>query len=119
MTFTMPAYGEMSLTGRYSMSGGGTMRYTLPVVGKQVFTIDPSSYVQWSGNAQEPYVNFKAVQRVRADVMESGSKTSRKVNFDVGIIVKETLKNMDLVFDVEAPEDFSSKGNNRNVSPYR
>lgn len=117
MTFTMPAYGEMSLTGRYSMSGGGTMRYTLPVVGKQAFTIDPSSYVQWSGNAQEPYVNFKAVQRVRADVMESGSKTSRKVNFDVGIIVKETLKNMDLVFDVEAPEDFSIQTQLRSMGP--
>lgn len=49
--------------------------------------------------------------------MESGSKTSRKVNFDVGIIVKETLKNMDLVFDVEAPEDFSIQTQLRSMGP--
>lgn len=107
LSFSMPAFGEMSMTGRYEMSGGGKMVYTLPVVGKQVFTIDPSSYVQWSGNVQDPYVNFKAVQRVRADVMDGGNKTTRKVNFDVGVIVKETLTHMDLAFDVEAPEDIT------------
>lgn len=107
LTFVMPPYGEMALSGRYEMSGGGTMRYTLPVVGTQVFKIDPASYIQWSGNVQEPYVQLKAVQRVRADVVDAAATAPRKVNFDVGIIVKENLKNMDLLFDVEAPEDYA------------
>lgn len=105
LSFSYPPFGNMSLTGRYEMSGGGKMRYNIPVVGAQNFDIVNTSFVSWSGKIEEPYINFKAKQRIRANVPEPGTNQSRKVNFDVGVIVKESLDNMDLAFDLEAVDD--------------
>lgn len=105
LRFQSPPFGTMSLTGRYNLSGGGDVRYNFPVVGRKLFSIDPESYLSWSGKVDNPYINFKAVQRVRADVTEGGN--TRKVDFDVLIVAKEDLSKIDLAFDLEAPDDLS------------
>lgn len=102
--FMLPPYGEMSLIGVYEAQGG-EIRYNFPVVGRKTFNIQPNSTVSFSGRADNPYINFKATQRVRASVLEG--EESRKVNFDVSIQAQETLENLDLRFDLEAPEDMS------------
>lgn len=106
--FVYPPFGEMSLTGRYNLQGGGEVRYNFPVVGRKDFVIDRNSYILWSGNVMNPYIDFVAKQRVRADVTEGG--TTRKVNFDVEIVAKETVDKIDLGFDLAAPEDLSLQG---------
>lgn len=106
--FTYPPYGEMSLMGQYNLSGGGDVRYAFPVVGRKIFSIDPSSNISWSGNVMNPHIDFKATQRVRANVVEGGKP--RNVNFDVQIVAKEQLENLNLAFDVSAPEDLSIQG---------
>ncbi len=106
--FTYPPFGEMSLTGRYNLSGGGDVRYNFPVVGRKDFAIDPNSYLLWNGNVMNPYVDFLAKQRVRANVTEG--EATRKVNFDVKIAAKETVDKIDLGFDLAAPEDLSLQG---------
>lgn len=106
--FTYPPFGEMSLTGRYDLVGGGDVRYNFPVVGRKDFVIDPDSYLSWSGNLMNPYIDFLAQQRVRANVTEGGA--TRKVNFEVQIVAKETVDKIDLGFDLAAPEDLSLQG---------
>lgn len=116
LTFNYPPYGEMSLSGRYDMSGGGTAKYTLPVIGSKIFNVKPDSYLTWTGDPMNPYINFAATQTVKADVETSDNKT-RKVTFDVGIVVKESLDNLKLRFDLSAPDDLDMQTQIKSMSP--
>ncbi|MFC4666413.1 translocation/assembly module TamB domain-containing protein [Falsiporphyromonas endometrii] len=104
LTFTYPPYGEMSLSGRYDMTGGGTAKYTIPVIGSKIFNVSPQSYISWTGDVGNPMINFVATQTIKADVTTTDDK-SRKVNFNVGIVVNETLDHLNLRFDLSAPDD--------------
>ncbi len=97
-------YGEINLRGRYDMSGGGQLQYTLPVVGSKLFSIDPSGYITFDGNAYNPYVDFVATQKVRA---ATGEASGGKTNFLVSIKMKNRLENINLAFDLSAPENLS------------
>lgn len=105
--FTYPPYGEMSLTGRYEMSGGGELSYSLPVVGNKRFTIDPTSTLSWNGPVANPYLNLLATHQVRASVTEAGSSTSQRVNFHVGVSIQDYVSQMNLGFTLSAPENLS------------
>lgn len=104
LRFVYPPFGEMSLTGRYNIENG-EVNYAFPVVGRKMFAIEPSSYLSWSGNVMNPYIGFRATQKVRANVVEGG--TPRTVLFDVSIGAKEQLESIKLAFDLNAPEDLS------------
>lgn len=104
--FTYPPYGEMSLTGRYEMSGGGELSYTLPVVGNKRFVIDPTSTLVWYGAVANPYLNFSAVNRVKANVTNA-SGTTERVNFNVSVGIKDYVSRMNLSFTLSAPENLS------------
>lgn len=105
LQFTHSPYGEMRLTGRYDMKGGGTLRYTLPVVGAKVFNIEPTGYLRFSGDIANPYIQFKASQSVRASVGRGSD--SQKVGFEVSILAQNSLENIDLQFDLLAPENLA------------
>ena len=96
--------GDLTLTGRYTLSGG-LMKYSLPVIAAKEFAIDDGSYVEWTGNPMDPMLNFKATDRTRASVSEGENGGSRMVNFDVSVVVKNRLDNLSFAFDVSAPED--------------
>ncbi len=94
--------GDLSLSGRYTLSGG-RLNYTLPVIPLKEFQVENGSYVEWTGDPMDPTLNIKAAERVRAQVTdESGQRT---VSFDVSVSIRNRLDNMELVFDLEAPED--------------
>ncbi len=97
--------GDLLLYGRYLISDG-LLKYTLPVIPLKTFTVQDGSFVEWSGNVMEPKLNFKAVERVRATVT-SENQSTRQVNFNVSISVANSLKDLALVFDLEAPEDMT------------
>ena len=97
--------GDMSLTGRYTLSGG-MMKYSLPIIPLKEFKFDSGSYVDWRGDLMDPTLSLKATERLRASVSDGGDEgTSRMVNFDVSIAIKNRLSAPDLVFDISAPED--------------
>lgn len=96
--------GDLTLTGRYTLSGG-LMKYALPVIAAKEFAIDDGSYVEWTGNPMDPMLNFKATDRIRASVSEGENGGSRMVNFNVSVVVKNRLDNLSFAFDVSAPED--------------
>ena len=96
--------GDLTLTGRYTLSGG-LMKYALPVIVAKEFAIDNGSYVEWTGNPMDPMLNFKATDRTRASVSEGENGGSRMVDFVVSVVVKNRLDNLSFAFDVSAPED--------------
>lgn len=96
--------GDMSLTGRYTLSGG-IMKYSLPIIPLKEFQINNGSYVDWRGDIMNPTLNLKATERVRASVADGDNGGSRMVNFDVSIAIKNRLDAPDLIFDISAPDD--------------
>ncbi|MDO4692030.1 MAG: translocation/assembly module TamB domain-containing protein [Porphyromonadaceae bacterium] len=105
MQFSYPPFGQMSLIGRYEMSGGGKLHYTMPIVGGKLFNIDPSGYLLFNGDVANPYINFVATQTVRASTGEG--KNAQKTNFVVSIKAQDHIDNIQLAFDLSAPENLS------------
>lgn len=97
-------YGEMNLRGRYEMSSGGTLQYTLPVVGTKTFNIKKEGYIAFDGDLSNPYINLSATQKLRAN---TGDEARTKTNFLVSINLKDKLERIDLSFDLSAPEDLN------------
>lgn len=97
--------GDLTLSGRYTLSGG-MMKYAFPVIPLKEFQIVNGSYVEWTGNPMDPLLNFTATERMRASASDADG-TSRIVNFDVSVVVKNRLDNLSLAFDISAPEDAS------------
>lgn len=89
LTFTMNPLGDVSLSGKYVLSGG-TVRYNPPVISQKIFKITPDSYVDWVGNVADPAFNITAVETVRASVSADG-QDSRSVNFNISINIRNTL----------------------------
>ena len=94
----------MSLTGRYTLSGG-VMKYSLPVIPLKEFRFNTGSYVDWRGDLLNPTLDLKATERMRASVADGEGEASRIVNFDVSIGITGRLESPDLIFDIAAPED--------------
>ena len=57
----MNPLGDVSLSGKYVLSGG-TVRYNPPVISQKIFKITPDSYVDWVGNVADPAFNITAVE---------------------------------------------------------
>jgi len=96
--------GDISLTGRYTLSGG-IMKYSLPIIPLKEFQINNGSYVDWRGDPMNPILNLKATERMRASVADGDDGGSRVVNFDVSIAIKNRLDAPELIFDITAPDD--------------
>ncbi|MCR4764853.1 MAG: translocation/assembly module TamB [Bacteroidaceae bacterium] len=95
--------GDMSLTGRYTLTGG-TMKYSLPIIPLKEFALAQGSYVDWRGDVMNPRLSLTATERVRAAVSD-GDDSSRRTDFDVSVSIKNTLEAPDLSFDLSAPND--------------
>lgn len=108
LQFRYTPQGDMSLTGRYTLTDG-MMKYALPVLPLKEFNITNGSYVEWSGDLMNPTLNFKAVERVRATVGSETQGNSRVVAFDISVDAKNRMKDLSLLFDVDAPEDVEIK----------
>lgn len=105
LTLTSTPEGMMTLLGKYTISEG-VMKYALSVIPLKTFDIAQGSYVEFTGEAMNPSLDFKATEESRASVTdESGSR--RSVKFLSGLSVTGTLSDMELAFTLEAPEDMT------------
>jgi hypothetical protein len=95
--------GDLSLTGRYTLTGG-TIKYSLPVVPLKEFEILSDSYVDWTGDPMDPTLNLKATEKLKASVAEDDG-TSRLVQFEISVVIKNTLDDLSLAFEINAPDD--------------
>ena len=107
--------GDLTLTGRYTLTGG-MMKYALPVIPLKEFQIQNGSYVDWTGNPMDPLLNFRATERMRASESQEDG-TSRMVNFDISIVVKNRLDNLSLAFEIDAPDDASVQNQLAGMGP--
>ena len=105
LTYTMNPLGDVSLSGKYVLSGG-TVRYNPPVISQKIFKITPDGYVEWVGNIADPAFNITAVETVRTNV-SSNDQDARPVNFDISINIRNTLNDLAVSFDLAAPEDLT------------
>lgn len=98
-------YDDLTLNGKYVLRRG-EMKYSLPVIPLQTFTIQEGSYVEFNGDITNPQLNIIATEHNRTTVGGgSGGGTTRAVDFNVGVKLSQTLQNMGLQFILEAPED--------------
>lgn len=96
---------NLRLTGRYTLSNG-EMKYSLPVIPLKTFTIQDGSYIEFNGNAMNPRLNITAIETTKAAVSEQGEQ-SRMVEFECGVVITKTLKEMGLQFVIDAPQDMN------------
>ncbi|MBQ8154116.1 MAG: translocation/assembly module TamB domain-containing protein [Prevotella sp.] len=94
---------NLQLRGRYTLSNG-EMKYSLPIIPLKTFTIQDGSYIEFTGEPMNPTLNITATERTRATVSNS-SGVGRSVEFDCGVVISKTLKDMGLEFTLDAPED--------------
>ena len=94
---------NLQLTGRYTLSNG-EMKYSLPVIPLKTFTIQNGSYIEFTGELMNPTLNITATERTKATVTGTNG-VGRSVDFDCGVSITKTLKNMGLQFTLDAPED--------------
>ena len=105
LSFQSTPQGDMLLSGRYSLSGG-LIRYNMPVISHKTLRIKENSYIDWSGDPFDPYLNLRATERIRANVSTDG-QSSRGVYFDAGIELRQRMENLSLQFTLEALDDAS------------
>lgn len=104
LIYTASALGDNHVTGRYVLTGG-FVRYTPPFISQKIFNIKDGSYVLWNGNIADPSFNITATQTQRSSVKTG--EDSRLVDFDVSIIISNTLKNLDISFDLATTDDIT------------
>ena len=95
----------LRLTGRYTLNNG-EMKYSLPVIPLKTFTIKNGSYIEFTGDAMNPRLNITATEITKASVTTNG-RDGRIVEFECGVVVTKTLKNMGLEFIIDAPQDMT------------
>ncbi len=115
LLYTMNALGDSRISGRYTLSGG-FVRYTPPIIAQKLFNIQEGSFVSWNGNIADPSFNIKAVQTQRASVKD-GEDNSRLVNFDITILITNTLKDLGISFDLATTEDLAIENELQSMAP--
>jgi hypothetical protein len=96
------AQGDMRLNGRYTLSDG-TIRYSIPLIPLTNFSVKKGSYVDWSGDPENPYLNITAYSHARSTVDVDGQK--KAVDFNAGIQLRNNLGNVSVQFILEAPTE--------------
>ncbi|MEG1586852.1 MAG: translocation/assembly module TamB domain-containing protein, partial [Bacteroidales bacterium] len=104
LAFRLTPMGETDLSGRYALTGG-FVRYNMPILPvAKTFNIQNGSYVEWSGQLMDPYINITASENIRTTVTEEG-KGSRVVLFMPMIEIKNRLDDLSVTFTLQAPND--------------
>lgn len=103
--YSINAMQDTRFTGRYTINKG-FVRYTPPLMSEKLFNFKDGSYLAFNGDILNPTLNISAVDEIKASVTQEG-QNSRMVNFDVGLSITNTLRNMNVVFDLSTPDDIA------------
>lgn len=124
-TYSMtPMNTDGRITGRYTISSG-FVRYTpqistgglsMAIMSEKNFKFQEGSYIAFTGDMLNPTLNIRAVDELKANVTQSG-QNSRLVNFDVMLSITNTLKNMNVAFDLSTNDDLTIQNELQGMSP--
>ena len=115
LTYSMNRLGDTRFAGKYELTGG-QVRYTPPVISAKDFTITPGGFVSWTGEMTDPSFSIRAVESVRTTVTMEDQST-RQVNFQISILLSGSLENLDIRFDLAAPEDLTLQNQLASLTP--
>ena len=104
LRYSVDFAGKDDLHGTYVIESG-VFRYTPPVLTQKVFNLVEGSSLTWNGDMLNPQLNLQGTNKVRTSVANESGSGSRLVDFDITAILKNTLSNIDLKFDLEAKND--------------
>lgn len=104
LRYSIDFAGRDKLNGSYIIKSG-VVRYTPPVITQKVFNIVDGSSLTWNGDMLNPQLDLEATNNVRTSVANTSGSGSRLVDFDITTMLKNTLSNIDLKFDLEAKND--------------
>ena len=113
--YTMNPLNTGRMTGRLNINGG-SVRYSPPMMSEKLFDFSEGSYVAFNGEVMNPLLNIHAVDRVRANVTQSG-QNSRLIYFDVLLAVTGSLERMDVTFDLATDDDATVANELATMSP--
>lgn len=95
--------GDMRLNGQLNIPEGD-VEYSLPIRSLHL-SLQPTSYVRWSGDLMNPQLNIAAVDEMKTNLLENGN--SRFVNFLITLNVANTLSAPKITFDLSTNDDMS------------
>jgi hypothetical protein len=105
MTYTLNTQGDSRFTGDFNIASGRIL-YTPPLIAAKDFKISEGSRISWTGDLLDPIFEVTAVEPLRTTVSGSGSDAAlRNVSFDVSIRLRNSLKKIEVLFDLAAPGD--------------
>ena len=105
LNYSLDKMDDSRVTGRYTINKG-FVRYTPPLMSEKLFNFDEGSYVAFNGDMLNPILSLSAIDDLKANVTREG-QDSRLVDFKVKLSVTNSLENMNVAFDLSAPEDIT------------
>ena len=87
-----------------------------PFISEKYFTFDNSSYIAFNGDILNPTLNIIANGTQASTVTTEGSNPVR-VNFNIEARVTNTLSNMNIAFDLSAPNNSAVQSELQSLSP--
>ena len=115
VNYTMDYMNDERFTGRININKG-YVRYAVPVIGEKSFNFQEGSYVEFNGDMLNPILHVNAYDEIRANVAQDGNN-SRVVNFNVEVSVTGTLNEMNVMFDLNCPDDLTITNELKSMSP--
>ena len=115
LEYSMNPMNDGRLTGRFNINSG-FVRYTPPMMSEKKFNFEEGSYVAFNGDMLNPILNIHAVDRMKANVTQSG-QNSRLIDFDVSVGITNTLENMNVAFDLSTDDDITVQNELASMSP--
>ena len=107
LRYSLDFAGKDNMVGVYTISNGN-VRYSPPIISQKIFDITPGSSVTWNGDVLNPQLNITGTQHTKASVTTSDGN-SKLLNFEISAKIGNTLKKMDLMFDITTEDDMAVK----------
>ncbi|MDE6801879.1 MAG: translocation/assembly module TamB, partial [Muribaculaceae bacterium] len=115
LDYTSNYMNDARLTGRLNVNKG-YVRYSPPFMSEKNFAFQEGSYVSFMGDVTDPYIHFKAIDVLKANVEQEG-QNSRLINFDVILNINNTLSNVDVSFDLSTKDDITVANELQSMTP--
>jgi len=115
LTYSQTPFNNGRLTGRLNIDKG-FVRYSPPFMSEKNFSFNEGSYIAFNGDLLNPTLHLTAQERLKANVTQEG-QNSRLVNFDIILSVTNTLRNMNVQFDLATNDDITIQNELSSMSP--
>ncbi|MGM9870107.1 MAG: hypothetical protein ACI30R_10870, partial [Sodaliphilus sp.] len=107
LRYSLDFAGKDNMVGVYTIDKG-SVRYSPPIISQKIFNITPGSSVTWNGDVLNPQLNITGTQLTKASVTTSDGNP-KLLNFEISAKIGNTLKKMDLMFDITTDDDMAVK----------